>query len=203
MSIPAFIRRAIYLLAAIVLCFVFTPGRAAADQIYDVTFSGTGTCAAGTCNGSTVTGTYVWDMTTDSPVGNWSFDTPVGDFSGVGGPMAEPSQDVTTPKQFQSGFNLLLFVNSDSTLGIQLGFSGADGFDGTLAPTDGSGDILSIAASLPGGANSFDLTSGTAIGTLVSSTPEPSALLLLGLGFTAFFIIRRRNFNAVSRALQP
>lgn len=197
MSIPAFVRRASYILAALVLCAFFVPRPAAADEIYSVTFAGTGTCATGTCNGSSVTGTYLWDVTTNSPAssGTWSFDTPIGDFSGIGGPSAEPSGDVTGD---QSGFNLLDFISGSVTDGIQLGFSGNSSFDGTLAPTDGLGNVLSVAATLPDASNIFDLTSGTAVGTLVT-TPEPSALFLLGLGFLALYIIRRKHFAAESR----
>lgn len=197
MSISAFVLRGFYILAAFVLCTLFLSHPAAADEIYSVTFAGTGTCVAGTCSGSTVTGTYLWDVTTNSPAssGTWSFDTPIGDFSGVGGPTAEPSGDVIGD---QSGFNLLDFISGGVTDGIQLGFSGDTSFDGTLAATDGLGNVLSVAATLPDASNVFDLTSGTAIGTLVT-TPEPSAVLLLGLGLTALFVVRRKRFAAEPR----
>jgi hypothetical protein len=200
MSIPAFVRRTSYVLGAFVLWMLFMPRPAVADQIYFVTFSGTGTCATGTCTGSTVTGSYFWDATTNSPAstGTWSFDTPIGDFSGVGGPTAEPSGDVIGD---QSGFNLLDFITGGVTDGIQLGFSGDSSFDGTLAATDGLGNVLSVAATLPGASNVFDLTSGNAVGALVS-TPEPSALFLLGLGLVALFVIRRKHFAGSQRPLQ-
>lgn len=191
MSIPAPLRRTLYVIAAFLLCLLVTAHPSAADQIYSVTFTGSGTCASGTCNGTAVTGSYLWDATTNAPGGNWSFDTPIGDFSGVGGYPAEPSVDVKYPTQYQSGFNLLDFVSS--TDGIQLGFSGNGAFDGSLAATDGIGDILSLALNLPSDSNVFDITSGNAVGTLVSSTPEPSALLLLGLGLATFLMIRRKR----------
>ena len=200
MSFPASVRRSLYIVAAFVLCALFVPRPATADQIYSVTFTGTGTCASGTCNGSTVTGTYFWDVTTNSPAssGTWSFDTPIGDFSGVGGYPAEPSGEVIGD---QSGFNLLDFIAGNGTAGIQLGFSGATSFDGSVVPTDDLGNLLSLVINLPNVTNSFDITSGTAIGSLVS-TPEPSALLLLAVGLFGLFIIRRRHSGAQPRSAQ-
>jgi hypothetical protein len=201
MFVPAFLRRALYILAAFVLCTLSMPRNAAADQIYSVSVTGTGSCAAGACTGSTITGTYLWDITTDSPAssGTWSFDTPIGDFSGAGGASAEPSSDVIGD---QSGFNLLDFITTGDTAGIQLGFSGNSSFDGSLVALDGFGNVLSVAATLPDVSNNvFDITSGTAVGTLVT-TPEPSAAPLLGLGLLALFIIRRKRSASEARPVQ-
>jgi len=205
MSSPALLRRALYMLAAVAFCLLFSPRPAAADNtdIVTVTFSGTSCLVSGSsCTGADpVTGTYSVDESTDSVVGAWSFTTPLGTISGSGGGAPASS----TTQGFPAGSNLFDFFEfsgDTAVAGVQLDF---DGFDGTLITSPdttkyGVTDEYppSLFADLTTG-ETFDFLSGSAS---VVAAPEPSSIALLGLGLFGLLILRRKRTSARLRAAQ-
>ncbi|MGA9884393.1 MAG: PEP-CTERM sorting domain-containing protein [Candidatus Acidiferrales bacterium] len=193
-SLKSYMPRTFYFLAAVALLVLFAPRPAAADDVYNVDFTGIASCASASCSGATITGTYEYDTTSNLLVGPWSFNTPVGVVSGTGGDSVATSDN----GGYEAGFSLLDFVTSDGSEGMELAFSGYPSFDGTLIGTNQPNSIdmvdedPSVAVNFNDDVVDFTVTSGSAVGTLVA-TPEPSSLGLLGLGLFGLFILRRRR----------
>lgn len=187
-------------IAAGVLCLLICSGMASADSADVVTldFVGSGICALGTCGtGTTVVGTYSFDPDTSSVVGPWSFSTPFGDISstdpgayaGLGESESIPPDPVFHDSP-PGGYDLLYF--GDGRDDVQLGFADPNDYFGSITPSVQSGPvtfIFSDALELNGTGlpDIFDITSGTA-----TPTPEPSSLILLGIGLLGLPVLRRR-----------
>lgn len=203
MSSLGLVRRAGYMLVAVVFCVLFMPRLAAADSadVY-VTLTGTGCVVSGSsCTGSDpVTGTYTVDPTTGMIVGDWSFTTPIGTISGDG---AQPSESVAA-MGYPAGIDAIDFFTPTSSAGVQLAFSSADPYDGTLVVSPDStlyptqppslGEIFGTGAT-------FDFLSGTATASTVA-TPEPSSIALLGFGLLGLFILRRKRSSSRMQPVQ-
>lgn len=219
MSGPQLFRRVTYLLAAVAFCFLFLPRPAAADSTtaYEVTFSGCTTSV--NCSTPDVTGSYEWNTATNS-VGSWSFtwlNSGVPEsFSGNCTPLPAAYCTNTAAPYYSTAdgnFGLLDFVDSGDGLGLQLAFSGQNGFDGTLLTSA----LISSANCTPSAANNQCVTDPSMVGFLNGSmldllsgsttavpiaTPEPSSIVLLGLGLVGLFIVRRKRSARRFRLVQ-
>jgi PEP-CTERM motif len=173
--------RRMALLAAVVFCVFMIPRSASADDADVVTLSFSGTISCGASCADPITGTYSFDPDTDSIVGPWSFNSALGSVSSSGiSPFV--GTEASSGQGFGGTFQLLDFVSGDS--GLQLAFNGADGFDGSvitsaLVTLTGTNSDPSMFANEDTGFLT-DILSGST--TVISNTPEPSSILLLGLG---------------------
>ncbi|MGH9737817.1 MAG: PEP-CTERM sorting domain-containing protein [Candidatus Acidiferrales bacterium] len=205
MVLKASFRGVLLAFCAALVCALFVSRPAAADDV-TVNFTGTGTCVAGPCSGSTVTGTYTIDTT---GAVTWSFNTPIGLISGsdpsFDGDIIESSEDAGYPAG--SDFSVLDFESlnnesaGDPNFNLQLAFSGSGAFDGALFTTpeyNSSDEVIEdpSAAFEFGNPLEFDLTSGSATPV---ATPEPSSIVLLGLGLFGLVVLRRRRSTARTR----
>jgi hypothetical protein len=178
--------RLMVMLAAIVLCTLGMPRSASADDADVVTLSFAGTVSCGASCTDPITGTYSFDPDTDSFVGPWSFTSALGTLSSSGSfPFA--GTEASSGQGFAGTFQLLDFASGD--LGLQLAFDGADGFDGSLITSalmtlTGTYSDPSMFANEDTGFTA-DILSGSS--TVISATPEPSSILLLGLGIAGLF----------------
>jgi hypothetical protein len=160
------------------------------------TFTVSGTVACGTsvdCSaavGTSASGTFSINSSNDDVVGSWSFSTPYGDISSSGaGAFSENATTGPFPFPFAAGQEGWVFCGnldgSECSLGVLIVLSG----DSLVLLSDTPGANSSLCqsvdlSSLHGGCmGEMDFTSGT-VGESVagSSTPEPSSLLLLGIG---------------------
>jgi hypothetical protein len=191
--------RLLVLTAALMLCVLMIPRSASADDADVVTLSFTGSLSCGTSCADPITGTYSFDPDTDSIVGPWSFSSVLGSVSSTGG-GAFAGTETSADQGFAGTFQLLDFVSGTS--GLQLAFSGANGFDGLLVtnalipgPTVFTGTYADPSMFANGDTESvFDVSSGFT--SVVTATPEPSSILLLGLGFAGLLALGWRKFPA-------
>lgn len=197
---PKFATRHIVLMVvAVAFCLLTLPRTAAADDADVVTLNFTGTVSCGASCTDPITGTYSFDPDTDSIIGPWSFSSALGSFSSTD---ADPfvGTDTSADQSFAGNFQLLDFASGD--MALQLAFNGSNGFDGTMitsasvVPT-GTADP-SMLANVDTGAT-FDILSGS---TTVVATPEPSSILLLGLGIFGCAILRRKRSLGRLRLVQ-
>ena len=171
----------------VVLVWLFGFSRpAAADNIVTVNVTATtGPCGGANCGGyyaagiltSTVTGTFSFDETTQQIVGPWSFSsTVIGGFDSSDNAFGGATFLAGQPVPFE------FWLNGGDEYRV-----GLDWNPDTLGP------LLGGYMELNGG--SWVFTSGEA--TVVSSTPEPASLLLLGTGLLAFTPVVRRRFRRI------
>jgi hypothetical protein len=185
--------RLMVILAAVGFCLFMIPRSASADDADVVTLSFNGTVSCGTSCVDPITGTYSFDPDVDSIVGPWSFTSALGSISSTGtDPFA--GTDTSADQGFAGTFQLLDFASGNDA--VQLAFNGADGFDGSvitnalLSPGPGTADPSMFANA----DSTFNILSGST--TVISNTPEPSSILLLGLGIAGLFGLCWRKSQA-------
>jgi hypothetical protein len=158
---------------------MFLAGPAKADQIENLVFTGTATCEDSFCSSfgsGPLTGTYSLDVTTQTIVGAWSFSTPFGVISSTAAGSFTEVVDRFGDVNPEFGiYNISTFADF-----VQFYFPSTDPQEiGALATNLNSDACLNI-PSFMGGCNPGYLVTGTT--ALAVATPEPSSLLLLGLG---------------------
>jgi hypothetical protein len=160
---------------------MFLAGPAKADEIENLVFTGTATCEDSFCSSfgsGPLTGTYILDVTTQTIVGAWSFSTPFGVISSTA--ASSFAEVVDRFGDVNSGFGIQTSTFSDF---VQFYFPSTDPQEiGALATNLNSDACLNI-PSFMGGCNPGYLVTGTtALAVATAATPEPSSLLLLGVG---------------------
>jgi hypothetical protein len=161
---------------ALMICVV-SSSRADSADIENLVFTGTATCEDPSCAGfgnGPLTGTYSLDVDTQTIVGPWSFFTPFGVISSTD---AGASAGIFNP----SGDYESVFAEDTSSPAffefVHLWFPGTDPQEiGALDPLGSSNACYNLPGTescTPG----YDVTGSTAL-----AAPEPSSLMLLGVG---------------------
>jgi hypothetical protein len=161
---------------------------AKAGSIENLVFTGTATCEGSTCSSigsGPVTGTYSFDITTQTIVGAWSFSTPFGvvSSSASGGGSFQEGRD---------GDNGSVFYDATSTPPfydfLWLFFPGSDteqlGALATNLDSEGCQTLSGEEACYP----DYKVTGATAL-----ATPEPSSWMLLGIGMLVGLVGLQRH----------
>jgi len=184
------------------ILMVFLTAAAKADLIETVAFTGTATCQAPYPECSSfptgpLTGTYNLDVTTQTIFGPWSFSTPFGSFSwtdtGASAAISDQLGDIVPSFQVQT--QTPLFLEAVAFL-----FPGTD--PQLLGGLDTGNIVPSYAcANIPGGSGGNAACDPayvvTGSNSLVSSTttPEPSSVILLGIGILCLLVLSRRRLT--------
>jgi hypothetical protein len=188
------------LLAVLVvaLFFMLTPAAIQADQIENLVFTGTATCAFfgdTTCGGfgnGPVTGFFTFDVTTDKLAGPWSFTTPFGVLSSSDTGAHGGTQILLG--DFNSFFDVTT-SNPNFDEGIGLDWASTNPQElGSLDPNPPGG--------FPSGDGCFDDSTPTQaqcrpdylITGATTLAPEPSTLFLIAAGLLGLVPLRRRPF---------
>lgn len=157
----------------LILCL---SGAAKADTIEDLVFTGNAQCADTRCvsiGSGTLTGTYTFDVTTQSVVGSWSFLTPFGAIS----------------SSEAGAFPLVKVYNGDEYVAFQVVTGNFYDFVQFFFPTGDAQQLGALATdigssaclNLPG-MKSCDPDYSVTGSTTIAPTPEPSSLILLTSG---------------------
>ncbi|MGH9728675.1 MAG: PEP-CTERM sorting domain-containing protein [Candidatus Acidiferrales bacterium] len=178
---------------------------ARADNVQTFNFSGIVT----SFNGSdTVTGTFTLD-TTNATITAFDFTTPVVTISATDGWTATVST-YTPALSPNLDFVVLFFGDGDEDVMSLLftttlnSFDGNTFFTGPVQPYPGAQTIIGLQCDFLGikgtsqcsnGLYSSDFASGSA--TPISSTPEPSSLLLLGIGVVGLAIFQYKRHGSI------
>ncbi len=164
------------------------PGRA--DSIENLVFAGTATCVQVACssvgNGA-LTGSYTLDVTTQKIVGAWSFTTPFGVIS------SSDKGALASVQVYRGDNNVLFDVNTNTPLFsefVQFFFPITDTLDLGPLDTNVNSDACQNKAGGTGGSAScyadYTITGENTTPPVRNSTPEPSAVMLFGLGVLGF-----------------
>lgn len=160
---------------------------ARADTIENLSFDGFATCGDSHCTSfgsGPVSGTYSLDVTTQTIVGPWSFNTPLGI-------MASSTAGANSSVTDRFGDINPGFAESTPFEFIQFFFPGADTQEiGALAT-----NITSDACTPASASSCFPDYAVTGVNQLTSSytTPEPSNLVFLGFAAAALVVAGRRK----------
>lgn len=194
--------RAFAMVIAATICLV-VPNVCKADptDVATLNLSAAFSCATtSTCGSATgiLTGTFDFDLDTESIVGPWSFNTPLGKISSSGLDAItffSESESLGLPAGLDVlDFQICTDASCSGTLSLQLLFNDTEDFGAIVpaSPMSSNGAIFpsGVFSCVPGKCGTvFALTEGT-----VAPTPELSSLLLLATGLLGAGPFIRRDF---------